>query len=71
MKTEMIHNASTTFAKDALAMCVVHHQEKIKFIGNLVERVQRCHIAVHAENTVGNDHRPSIAIILVLKNNSA
>jgi hypothetical protein len=56
----MVHDAAPAFAEHALAVGVVHHQQQVVFLRHLVDLVQRCHVAVHAEDAVGHDQRAAV-----------
>ncbi len=46
-------------------MSVVDHEHITVFIRNLAQLIQWCHIAIHAENTVGDDHIAGISSLLI------
>ncbi len=52
----MIHQAAAALADYALAVGIVDHGDEPVALGNLVELVERRHVAVHAEHAVSDEH---------------
>src|SRR6266496_4521611 len=57
MQSKVIHNAASAFAKYTFAVRIVHHEENIVFLSDLHQIREGGDIAVHAEDTIGDDQR--------------
>ena len=64
----MINDASTPFANHAFTMRIIHHQDDIVFLDNLIDLIQRGNVTIHAEDTIRDDHYPGIFSVLLTQN---
>ncbi len=57
VQAEVIHDAASAVAKHAFAVRVIHHQQDVVFLRDLVDGGQGRDVAVHAEHAVRDDQR--------------
>ncbi len=61
-----VGDCATAIAEHAYAMRVVHVEQRLLQARDQRQRTQRCNIAVHAEDTIGGQHRRTLGCVLEL-----
>ena len=54
MQSEVINDPSAASSEHPFAMGVIHHHHGFKAVGDVDNVVQRCDVAIHREDAIGD-----------------